>query len=50
MGKLRYRGRTGKFKDMTKKEILALLKDVKIPYKSKMTRFRLIKVAEYYLK
>jgi len=50
MGKLRYQGRSGKFKNTTKKELLALLKDVKIPYKSKMTRFRLIKVAEYYMK
>lgn len=46
MGKLRYSGGSGKYGKITRRELLFLLKDVKIPNKSKMTRFQLIELLE----
>ena len=42
MGKLRYSGENGKYKDLTRKVLLELLKDVKVPNKSRMSRIQLI--------
>lgn len=50
MGKIRYGGHSGEYRNATRKELLELLKDVKIPYKSKMTRYRLIKLVEKFRK
>ena len=42
MCKLRYSGENGKYKDLTRKVLLELLKDVKVPNKSRMSRIQLI--------
>ena len=42
MRKLRYNGDDEKFKNITRKKLLELLRDIKIPNKNRMRRFQLI--------